>query len=410
MPGLAFFICGTPSNNRGFEFVALGPEQLPGSPETYLDKPPSDAIESHRIEEIQIAGRRYVACSRVLRINPNDAEANRGAYIAVGVLLGQRLAFHTIANCLDVVSEIYGGLCSSLTADRSFPVGFRLANLGLVGTPLEERVEYRFSPLLLADAVLQALNGEGPIDWSQNKQLLLAPGELTAADVSRYQFYSRQGSLGSVASIDDERARLQEAAQRTATATRLLLELQHEWATLQQHMQAAAGRVSEKRQALQQLAEDVERRVNRDLTVDDQPTAGRETEDEQARLALDDAGRSPYRPAYMREGAGNAAAQRTASALIRSSTVRRRHGQRRSAPPRSRRLVRAMFLTLLGGALAIAAVLGIQKLLLPELEVDAVSSPAVVAEPEPRASEESAEPPESDVARERAALDALPDE
>ena len=36
MPGVAFFVCGTPSNSRGFELVELGPERLPGSPETYL--------------------------------------------------------------------------------------------------------------------------------------------------------------------------------------------------------------------------------------------------------------------------------------------------------------------------------------------------------------------------------------
>ena len=40
MPGVAFFVCGTPSNRRGFEFVELGPERLPGAPEAYLDKAP----------------------------------------------------------------------------------------------------------------------------------------------------------------------------------------------------------------------------------------------------------------------------------------------------------------------------------------------------------------------------------
>src|SRR5688572_8149659 len=104
MPGVAFFVCGTPSNNRGFELVELGPGKLPGSPEAYLDKAPVDAAERHRIESVLIDGQRYVQYSRVLKINPNDAEANRGAYVAVGCLIGQRLPLHAVTNCLDIVS------------------------------------------------------------------------------------------------------------------------------------------------------------------------------------------------------------------------------------------------------------------------------------------------------------------
>src|SRR5687767_3509669 len=117
MPGVAFFVCGTPSNNRGFELVELGPERLPGAPEAYLDKAPADAVESHRIESILVAGQRHVEYSRVLRINPNDSEANRGAYVAVGCLIGQRVALHTVANCVDVVSELYGRVSSALTPE-----------------------------------------------------------------------------------------------------------------------------------------------------------------------------------------------------------------------------------------------------------------------------------------------------
>ena len=31
---VGFFVCGTPSNNDGFQFVELGPAKLPGSPRT----------------------------------------------------------------------------------------------------------------------------------------------------------------------------------------------------------------------------------------------------------------------------------------------------------------------------------------------------------------------------------------
>ena len=118
-------------------------------------------------------------------------EANRGAYIAVGCLIRERLALHTVANCLDVVAELYGRVCSGLTADRSFPIGYRLADFRNDGPPLEERAAYQCSPLLVADVVLQALNAEGPIDWPNTREVLLAPEEMTATDVSRYQLYSR---------------------------------------------------------------------------------------------------------------------------------------------------------------------------------------------------------------------------
>src|SRR5687767_6482804 len=173
MSGVAFFVCGTPSNNRGFELAELGPAKLPGSPEAYLDKAPAVA-ECHRIESVLVDGERYVQYSRALKINPNDAEANRGAYIAVGCLIRERLALAAVANCIDVVSELYGRVSSALTTERAFPPGFRLADFTQVGSPLDERTAYPCSPLLVADVVLQALNGEGPIDWPKTKEVLLA--------------------------------------------------------------------------------------------------------------------------------------------------------------------------------------------------------------------------------------------
>src|SRR5690349_6310331 len=189
MSGVAFFVCGTPSNNRGFELVELGPERLPGSPESYLDKPPPDAAECHRVESVVVDGQRHVLCSRVLRINPNDAEANRGAYVAVGCLLRERLGLNAIANCLDLIAELSGRVASALTAQRSFPAGFRLGQLALAGAALDESAAYQCSPLLVVDVVAQALNGEGPLDWAKAKEVVLAPAEMTLVDVNRYQLY-----------------------------------------------------------------------------------------------------------------------------------------------------------------------------------------------------------------------------
>src|SRR5262245_6850991 len=264
MSGVAFFVCGTPSNNRGFELVELGPERLPGSPESYLDKAPPDAADCHRIESVVVDGQRYVQCSRVLRIKPNDAAANRGAYVAVGCLLRERLAFDAVANCLDVVAELSGRVSSALTPDRSFPVGYRLADFTHVGVPLEERAAYQCSPLLVADVVTQALNGEGPVDWPKAKEVVLAPAEMTLVDVSRYQLYSRQGALGSLASLDQDRARAQQAAQRATAASQALLELQQEWAELE----ATAERLLAKGEAFQHLTLEMERGIKRDAALD----------------------------------------------------------------------------------------------------------------------------------------------
>ena len=152
---VAFFICGTPSNNDGFQFVDLGPGKLPGSPASYLDRAPGEDVEDHRFESVFVEGRRYVQYGRVLRINPNDSAANRGAYVAVGCLIGEPLPTQSVSNCVDIVSEIFGGVCSALNRARSFPVGYRFADYVYQGAPLSDRLAHQCSPLLLTD-VLQA--------------------------------------------------------------------------------------------------------------------------------------------------------------------------------------------------------------------------------------------------------------
>jgi hypothetical protein len=404
MPGVAFFICGTPSNNRGFELVELGPERLPGSPETYLDKAPADAAECHRIESIVIAGERHVEYSRVLRINPNDSEANRGAYVAVGCLIGQRVAFHTVANCVDVVSELSGRVLSALTSDRAFPVGFRLADLAPVGGALDERTAYPCSPLLVADVVLQALNGEGSIDWANTRQLVLAPGEMLAADVGRYQLYSRQGALGSLASLDLERAQLQQLARQTSTAAEALVDVRQEWAALQ----SAAERLLSKMDALKQLTADMEGSVERDLSLGEEGAPDGGAAGAKSASVRGGAGHAAYERYYHENATGNAGVRfgsraRAGQRVRVRSSREQRHWVRRS------RWVSASVAVVIGGVLAVLGFVAFQQLRLPEVAEDA-ALPAVVVEGEQQDGEQASEQPPNDVARERAALDALPEE
>ena len=391
MSGVAFFVCGTPSNSRGFELVELGPAQLPGSPETYLDKAPAVA-ECHRIESVLIDGERYVQYSRVLKINPNDAEANRGAYIAVGCLIRERLALGAVANCLDAVSELYGRVSSALTADRAFPASFRLADFTHVGSPLDERAAHPCSPLVVADVVLQALNGEGPIDWPKTKEVLLVPGEMTSADTSRYQLYSRQGVLGSLVSLDAERARLRETAQRATTAAQTLTELQQEWAELEGN----AERLLSKAETFKHLTFEIDRSVKRDRALGARDGRAEANQGAPPLEALGSYERAHY------EG----------SAGFRGAAQRGRVGydaSRRRSPSRShRRLARPIWgrvaLVLTGVVVAVLAGYAVERFWVRESTVASAPQTAVV-EPLPENGEQQ-KPPESDVARERAALDA----
>jgi hypothetical protein len=395
MPGVAFFVCGTPSNHRGFEFVELGPERVPGTPEAYLDKAPSDAVECHRIESILIAGQRHVEYSRVLRINPNDAEANRGAYVAVGCLIGQRVALHTVANCVDVVSELYGRVSGALTPERSFPVGFRLADLAHTGSPLDERTAYQCSPVLVADVVLQALNGEGSIDWANSRQLLLAPGEMLAADVSRYQLYSRQGLLGSLASIDHGAGGVQQMARQTEPA-RSLGRRAASGPALQ-----GCGASSAKAEALKHLTEEMERSVDRDLSLGEAGTRDRRA-----------GGRKRASKRRNRNEWRTNATAKTLLATLQDSVQligERPPGSVRSKIPGSR-WASVSVLVIIGSVLVVLVGVAFQRYLLPELAHEAVPPASVVTEPEHQDGEQALEQPQNDIARERAALDASPDE
>jgi hypothetical protein len=401
MTGVAFFVCGTPSNNRGFELVELGPEKLPGSPETYLDKAPPDAAECHRVESVLIDGQRYVQCSRVLRINPNDAEANRGAYVAVGCLIRERLALHAVANCLDVVAELFGRVSSALTRDRAFPAGFRLADFRHSGSPLEQRAAHQCSPLLVADVVLQALNGEGPIDWPKAKEVLLTPADMTSADVGRYQVYSRQGPLGSLAALDLDRARAQQTAQRATAAAQAFVELQHEWAELEDNAQ----RLLAKGEVFKHLTFEVDGAVKRDLKL---AAAGDVRADGLQGGPTVDAGAAPHaRPLYQSPQGFRIGSSRGRvgydAAIRRKSASQQRQALQRSG------LGRLSALVLTGFLLAVAAIVAVQKWRAPESTVAAAPPPAVL-EPDSQQPEQQQQPPENDVARERAALDASPNQ
>jgi hypothetical protein len=305
-----------------------------------------------------------------------------------------------VANCVDVVAELYGRVSSALTPDRAFPAGFRLADFKHSGSPLDERAAYQCSPLLVADVVLQALNGEGPVDWAKSKEVLLTPAEMTSADVGRYQLYSRQGLLGSLASLDLDRTRALETARRAATAAQSFIELQQEWAALE----SSAQRLLAKGEAFKHLTVEVDSAVNRDRKLG--PGGGGRAEAPSVGPSPGFAGAEPYeRPHYRMPQAFRIGSSRGRvgydAANRRRSAAKQRHGQQRSGLGR-------LALVLTGGLLTVGAYYAVQRWWSTEPTIAAVVPEPSVTEPERQQPEQ--QPPENDVARQRAALDQLPNQ
>ena len=165
---VAFFVCGTPSNNGGFQFVELGPGKLPGSRRPIWTK----RRRGRRVSPNRVGLRRRATLRPVQPSAQDQSErlrGNRGAYIAVGCLIGDPLPTQSVSNCVDIVSEIFGGVCSALNPARSFPVGYRFADYVYQGAPLSDRLAHQCSPLLLTDVLWQALHNEGSFQGARRE-------------------------------------------------------------------------------------------------------------------------------------------------------------------------------------------------------------------------------------------------
>ena len=153
------FICGTPSNRGGFEYILLGPDSLPGRPSQYLEKVFGGTNqESVEVEVLTVEGEEYVRFSRSLPIQPFDSQSNRGAYLSTGfVVTRQSIETYVLYNCLDVLSWIHGYVCSQLDSNRSLPVGTRLKDFEAVLQLPRSRFISFLSPNLEANLIAQAL-------------------------------------------------------------------------------------------------------------------------------------------------------------------------------------------------------------------------------------------------------------
>jgi hypothetical protein len=128
-PRPSFFVCGTPSNRRGFEYVTDTGAKLPGEPSRYLDIFDPQRMSAGRtyvVQSLVIDGRSYSTLTVYEKINPNDDRSNRGAFIAAGVLSGEGASLEDVLWCFCRLMEILAELGGLRSQDNSFPPNFRL--------------------------------------------------------------------------------------------------------------------------------------------------------------------------------------------------------------------------------------------------------------------------------------------
>jgi hypothetical protein len=295
-------------------------------------------------ERLEIDGRAYIRYSRHLSINPNDAEANRGAYLSAGFVAERVLTTHEAASCIDVVAQICGHLKGLVGPDNRVAPGFELTEYVFGGQRLGEPIDQGCSPLLQLDVLLQAINGAGPLSLKPGRRVFLEPAPLAAAgEVDPRLFYFDSGAAASLLELEREREKLKRLTEKLVVAASYADQVQDEWmsyqALIEEHLPSVATRGSE----LRMLIDEVERLTGSldriDATAVKAPAVeatGREAS----------GGAHPWigavPPRYRNAGTQTAQARR-------AERRRRSHGLRRSNPGPSFRVAVGV-----GGAVVLA--------------------------------------------------------
>ena len=126
-----FFVCGTPSDRRGFEYKALDGRHLPVQPSD-LDFIPENEFPdrgeaTHVLRQVGTGGRGAAVYTECRWIHPNDTEHNRGAYIAVGCWVEAPLSPTSAMRVLHRIESIHEDLAARRDQDtEAFPPDFRL--------------------------------------------------------------------------------------------------------------------------------------------------------------------------------------------------------------------------------------------------------------------------------------------
>lgn len=227
----AFFICGTPSDKRGFEYVELGPESLPENPPSYLDRRLNTRKHvSYDIEIVAVGQSQAAVYCQSYPINPNDSVINRGAFLAVGFVCTATPSLHTATHWFSHVSEIATHLRAQLKPDNTLPKGFRLKEFGHGSLHLDVLTD-QCSPLLKADLLLQATHRTGRFEHQDAFTFtdLDFPAESTTSDDLRYT----GDDAFAIGVLTKERERLAELAATAVDAAALAVNEQKSWLAFQ---------------------------------------------------------------------------------------------------------------------------------------------------------------------------------
>ncbi len=229
----AFFICGTPSDKRGFEYAELGPESLPGNPGSYLDRRLATRKQvSYDIEIIAVGQSQAVMYAQSYPINPNDSEINRGAYLAVGFVCTTSPSLHTATDCIARAGAIAANLRAHLNSNNTLPKGFRLKEFRHEGL---DRLDAQCSPLLRADLLLQAAHRTGR--FARDDSFTFRDRDFPAeAHLSDYLVYTGADALA-IEALEVERERVAQLIETAARAAALADNEQQNWRAFQQGAQ-----------------------------------------------------------------------------------------------------------------------------------------------------------------------------
>lgn len=161
------FIFGTPSDKRGFEYSCLDKTKLPGNPATYLDKyKPANYDKNrntYRISKLSIDNRNYSLFVDYKGINPLEKEVNRGAYIAVGVLVESPVTVDEAIKYLAASCAHHMSLEAQRDEQDAFPYDFTIKGYIESCSKLVLR-----STDVIVDAICQSGVSSSPLFTSNN--------------------------------------------------------------------------------------------------------------------------------------------------------------------------------------------------------------------------------------------------
>ncbi len=178
------FVCGTPSNDRGFQYKVLEntfSDQSINIGSVYLDKYNTKTMKgkkSYILQQIHIDYQEYKLIVEYRAVIPKDG-IDRGAYIAAGVLLKEELTLNKAISLYALISEVHGKL-SAHRVKNQFSHTFNLLKFSF------DSALYRsqFNSAFLLDNMLKLSSDTEtkPIIYTGNKNIYYPTYSLNTHD------------------------------------------------------------------------------------------------------------------------------------------------------------------------------------------------------------------------------------